>query len=223
MKHYTKEELIAFEQKIVGIFNEGELPFLLHLAGGNEDQLIDIFAGINEGDWILGSHRSHLHYLLAGGTREDLEQKIRDGRSMFLFNRKLNFLTSAILAGTCGIAAGIAWSLKEAGSKARVHCFLGDASEEQGHFYESALFVEAQELPCTFVVENNFRQVDTDLVTRRGTAKTAQRPLGHFACVRHYDYIPRFPHAGRGAGPQITFKPEVVEQFAKRAKSDVSR
>ena len=31
----------------------GRLPFALHLAGGNEEQLIDIFSNIKEGDYVL--------------------------------------------------------------------------------------------------------------------------------------------------------------------------
>ena len=133
----TKSELIGFELRIKDIFEQGKLPYLLHLCGGNEDQLIDIFKNISPWDWIFSSHRSHYHYLLAGGDPAVLEQMIRDGRSMFVFDRKLNFYTSSILAGTCGIAAGVAASLKEQGSGRRVWCFLGDGAEDEGHFYEA--------------------------------------------------------------------------------------
>ena len=120
----NKQDLIDFELRIKALFEQGKLPYLIHLCGGNEDQLIEIFQDIKPGDWIFSSHRSHYHYLLAGGNPDVLEQMIKEGRSMFVFDSKLNFYTSSVLAGTCGIAAGVAHTLKEQGSSAKVWCCL---------------------------------------------------------------------------------------------------
>ena len=212
MNYATKEQLIAFENRIKGLWEAGDLPFLLHLCGGNEDQLIEIFTGIQEGDWIFSSHRNHYHALLAGIDPAKLEALIRSGHSMFVFDRTRNFVTSSILAGTCGIAAGVAWQLKHSGSSNRVWCFLGDGAEEEGHLYEAALFVAGQELPCTFVIEDNNRQVDTDKATRRAAQLT--NPLDSLPCVRRYHYTAVYPHAGSGCKHQITFNPAIVKQFA---------
>ncbi|MFN3077090.1 MAG: thiamine pyrophosphate-dependent enzyme [Alphaproteobacteria bacterium] len=212
MNYATKDQLIAFENRIKGLWEAGDLPFLLHLCGGNEDQLIEIFAGIQEGDWIFSSHRNHYHALLAGIEPAKLEALIRSGHSMFVFDRTRNFVTSSILAGTCGIAAGVAWQLKHSGSSNRVWCFLGDGAEEEGHLYEAALFVAGQELPCTFVIEDNNRQVDTDKATRRAAQLT--NPLDSLPCVRRYHYTAVYPHAGSGCKHQITFNPAIVKQFA---------
>lgn len=212
MNYATKEQLIEFETRIKGLWEAGDLPFLLHLCGGNEDQLIEIFAGIQEGDWIFSSHRNHYHALLAGIDPAKLEALIRSGHSMFVFDRTRNFVTSSILAGTCGIAAGVAWQLKHSGSSNRVWCFLGDGAEEEGHLYEAALFVAGQELPCTFVIEDNNRQVDTDKATRRAAQLT--NPLDTLPCVQRYHYTAVYPHAGSGCKHQITFNPAIVKQFA---------
>ena len=40
---WTKEKLIEFEKKIGELYLDNKLPFLFHLSGGNEDQLIKIF------------------------------------------------------------------------------------------------------------------------------------------------------------------------------------
>ena len=53
MRKYTKEELIAFEDKIGDLYMDNKLPFLFHLSGGNEEQLIKIFEDIKEGDWVI--------------------------------------------------------------------------------------------------------------------------------------------------------------------------
>lgn len=212
MNNASKNQLIAFESRMKELFEAGDLPFLLHFCGGNEDRLIEIFREIKEGDWIFSSHRSHYHYLLAGGSPARLEQMIRDGDSMFIFDQKLNFLTSSVLAGTCCIAAGVAWSIKEGVTlnlgmrlrdRPRVWCFLGDGGEDEGHFYEAVAMVHGHDLPCTFIVEDNNRSVDTNVRDRRGE-KHSIFPWPH--CVRRYHYIPTYPHGGSGCKTMIKFK-----------------
>ena len=79
-KKWTKEELIAFEDGIGDLYLDNQLPFLFHLSGGNEDQLIEIFENIKEGDYVISNHRNHYHALLHGIPPEELEEKIKDGR-----------------------------------------------------------------------------------------------------------------------------------------------
>ena len=119
-KQWTSAELIAFEDRIGDLYLDNKLPFLFHLSGGNEDNLIEIFEGINEDDYVISNHRSHYHALLHGIPPETLEDRILNGRSMFVYDRKRNFFCSAIIGGTPGIAAGIAWALKRKGSKQRL-------------------------------------------------------------------------------------------------------
>jgi pyruvate dehydrogenase E1 component alpha subunit len=203
MNHKTKEELIAFETKIKAAFEAGELPYLIHLSGGNEQALIDIFEVVRPGDWVFATHRNHYHYLLAGGDEDRLERLIRAGRSMFVYERALNFFTSSIVAGTPCIAAGVALSLRRRGSDRRVFCFVGDASEDQGHFYEAVRWVASNNLPCVFIVENNNRSVESSIQQRHG-------PNPWHACwppcVKTYHYAPTYPHAGTGCKQWVKFK-----------------
>lgn len=187
----NKQELIAFEKEMIDLFENGELPFLMHFCGGNEDQLINIFKEIKKGDYIFSTHRSHYHYLLSGGSKEDLKEKILAGNSMFVFNRKLNFVSSSILAGNAGMAAGVALGLKIKKSDKKVWCFIGDGAEDEGHFYEAVKFVESVKLPCTFIIEDNNRSVETSKKDR-SSGYTIQWP----DCVRRYYYEPKYPHAG---------------------------
>jgi TPP-dependent pyruvate/acetoin dehydrogenase alpha subunit len=206
MHHKTKEELIKFENSVKDLWETGELPYLLHLAGGNEEQLIEIFNKANDGDWFFCSHRSHYHALLAGMTEADVMQRIKRGDSMFLFSRERNFYTSSVLAGTCCIAAGVAWHLKQSESRAHVWCFIGDGAEDNGHFYEALRYVNGQDLPCTFVIEDNDRQVDTNMKDRWGTGERFPWGGKH---VYRYAYTPTYPHAGSGCKHIIKFSPEI--------------
>lgn len=217
-KNMNREDLIDFETRIKAIWEAGDLPCLLHLSGGNEGQLLNIFQDIKPGDWVFSTHRNHYHALLAGISPDTLEQRIRDGGSMFVYSREHNFLCSAVLAGTCCIAAGVAWAIKEAGEKSRVWCFVGDGAVENGHAWEAFHFVEGHDLPCTFVIEDNNRSVDTDCASRRGPRDAINKALETFKCVRRYEYSPTFPHAGAATKFQIVFKPEAIKRMQPNGK-----
>lgn len=187
----TKQDLIDFEKSIADLYLQGNLPFLFHLSGGNEDQLLEIFKEIDKDDYVLSTHRNHYHALLHGIEPDVLKQTILSGRSMFVYDRKKNFFTSAIIGGTAAIAAGIALALKRKGSKQRVWCFVGDGSEDNGHLFEAARYVDGFDLPCTFIVEDNNRSVNTPTNERWGKAVNPN----WFACVRKYTYEITYPHA----------------------------
>lgn len=204
MNHgHTKNSLIAFEDRVREAWEAGDLPYLLHLGGGNEDQLLSIFEEIQEGDWLFVSHRNHYHSLLAGLPVDQVFQNIVGGGSMFSYSRERRVFSSAILAGNCGIAVGVAIALKASGSKNRVWCFLGDGAEENGHFYEAVLYATGHNLPIEFIIEDNGVQVDTPKELRRGMSNGL---LDSWPCVRRYHYTPRWPHAGSGCSHKIEFK-----------------
>lgn len=192
------DKLIQFEKKIIDLFENGELPYLMHLCGGNENQLIEIFKNIKQDDYVLSTHRSHYHYLLKGGSEEILIKKIKDGDSMFVFDKSINFMTTSILSGMAPIAAGIAQGIKMENSNQHVWCFIGDGAEEEGHFYEAVRFVDGFDLPCTFIIEDNNRSVDTTKLQRRGKSE-----FNWPKCVIKYEYTPTYPHAGTGSGKMI--------------------
>ena len=202
MKNCTKEDLIEFEKAVAAHWEAGDLPYLIHLSGGNEDFLIDLFKEIKDGDWIFSTHRNHHHALLAGIPANELMASILDGDSMFVFDNNRHFFTSSILSGTCAIAAGLAYALKEESSSSRVWCFLGDGAEEQGHFYEAVMMVQGHDLPCTFIIEDNNRSVDSTLEERLPYQFRFRLP----GCVIRNTYDPTYPHAGNGTKKHIVFK-----------------
>jgi pyruvate dehydrogenase E1 component alpha subunit len=202
LKNATKKQLIDFEKSVASHWEAGDLPYLIHLSGGNEDYLIELFEDIKDGDWIFSTHRNHHHALLAGIPEHELLGRILSGNSMFVFDRSRNFYTSSILAGTCAIAAGVAYALKQESSDNWVWCFVGDGAEEQGHFYEAVMFVEGQDLPCMFIIEDNDRSVDSTIEERMPTKFRMEWP----SCVIRDKYKPTYPHAGNGTKKRIVFK-----------------
>jgi pyruvate dehydrogenase E1 component alpha subunit len=191
-KEWTEEELIAFEDRIGDLYLDNKLPFLFHLSGGNETQLIEIFKDIKEGDYVISNHRSHYHALLHGIPPEVVEDRILNGRSMFIYDRERNFFCSAIIGGTPAIAAGIAWALKRKNSDKKVWCFVGDGTEDNGHLFEAIRYVDGWNLPCKFVIENNDRSVEASNAERWGN--TGDYKWQSPSVIKYY-YEITYPHA----------------------------
>jgi hypothetical protein len=206
-KVWKKEELTGFVDRIAALHDEGKLPFAIHLPGGNEEQLIDIFSNINEGDYVLSTHRNWYHALLHGLPPEEVEKKILDARSMFMFDRKRNFYVSAIIGGTPAIAVGIAWALKRKGSDKRVYCFIGDGIEDTGHFAEAVRYVDGFDLPCTFIIEDDGMAVEAPKALRWGTDKDLSWP----SCVIRYHYKKTRPHIRTGNFADINMMKSVMK------------
>lgn len=196
----TPQQLIDTENEIAALWNAGELNSLVHLCGSDdgsyEQWLCEFYReNIKPTDWVLCSHRGHFHYMLHGGT--DLIAKVKAGKSMFCYGPR--FIQSAIVAGTCSIAAGLALSIQRRGGTERIWNFVGDGAEDHGHFAEAVRLAHGRQLPLTFIIEDNNSSCG---VTKqlRGSPDDWQWP----SCVIRYRYTPRFPHAG--TGQKITLK-----------------
>lgn len=158
----TREDLIAFEDSLADDFNKGLIKAPLHLAGGNEDALIEIFKGIRPQDWVLSSWRSHYHSLLKGVPPEKVREAVHAGRSIALCFPEHNVLCSAIVGGICPIAVGLAWAIKQRGEDRVVHCFIGDMTSMSGIFWESRRYASGHRFPVKWWIEDNGLSVCTD-------------------------------------------------------------
>lgn len=160
--HWTPETLIAFEEDIKETFNRGEIKAPIHLAGGNEKVLIDIFERVQPQDWCCGTWRSHYHCLLKGVPPEELKRSIIEGRSIALCFPEHRIICSALVGGIAPIAVGLAMGAKRANSNEKVWCFIGDMAASTGIVRECADYACGHKLPLTFVIEDNGLSVSTD-------------------------------------------------------------
>ena len=192
-----KKKLIDFEQEIADLFKQGRIRCPVHLSGGNEKQLIDIFKDISPDDYVFSHNRNHYHYLLHTNDFEGLKNKILNGDSMHTCNPEKHFYSSSILSGCVAIACGVALALKMKGSKQRVHCFIGDGAADEGFFYEAARYAACQNLPIKFIIENNNRSVCTTLKERWGSGEWWWDTFLDTKVVS-YKYVCKWPHVGIG-------------------------
>lgn len=188
-----KEELIAFTKEIKDLFNTSKINSPVHLSLGNEEELIRIFEEIKPNDWVFSTHRSHYHALLKNIDCEWLKNEILENRSIHISNAEHKFFSSAIVGGICPIALGVALALRLKGSLNRVWCFVGDMAAETGIFYECTKYTCRNNLPVTFVIEDNYYSINTPTQKSWG--------LGKFNLDRHiryYEYKRLLPHSGSG-------------------------
>lgn len=150
-----KEGLLAFEDDIRTEFTAGRIRYPVHFSKGNEEQLLQIFKLIEPCDWVFSTHRSHYHALLKGIPPEWIKDAIKHGCSMHLMNAEYRFFASAIVGGSISIALGVAMGIKRRGGTEKVWCFVGDMAASTGLFYESMKYAQINDLPITFVIEDN--------------------------------------------------------------------
>jgi len=114
------ENLIAFERRIADHWEAGKIKGPVHLSGGNEKKLVEVFKDVKQGDWVFSTWRSHYHALLKGIDPSWLEKEILEGRSITIVNQQHNFYSSAIVGAIIPIAVGVAMQLKASSSKSKV-------------------------------------------------------------------------------------------------------
>lgn len=199
----TKQELIDFEKDVALLFESGQIKCPIHLSGGNEDQLIEIFKGIAEDDYVFSTWRNHLHYLLHTGDKDGLMEKILAGDSMHTCSPSHNFYSSSIVGGTVAIATGVAMALKRKHSEQKVVCFVGDGGCDEGFFWEALRYAQGQDLNLTFVVENNDRSVETSIKNRWGELDNWVSTLIEEDKIMYYEYRADGPHCGIGKHVQF--------------------
>ncbi len=188
----TKDDLIRFEKEVADRFERGEIRGPIHLSGGNEDQLIEIFKDIKPTDWVFSTWRSHYHALLHGVPEQLVMDEIMAGRSMNLMFPEYSFFTSAIVGGICPIAVGVAQALKMQGSDRKVWCFIGDMTATTGIFHETRTYAARLNLPLMTYVESNGYSTNTPTEEAWGGKFTYR----HNVETRCYERT--YPHCGIG-------------------------
>jgi TPP-dependent pyruvate/acetoin dehydrogenase alpha subunit len=203
------KDLISFENWIIQEYKKGNTYAPVHLSGGNEKQLIDIFRKIDYNDWVFTTHRSHYHALLKSNNPIWLMNEIISGYSSHINSKKYKIFSSSIVGGCIPIALGTALSIKQKGGKDKVWCFVGDMASEMGAYAEAVKYATNFNLPITFIIEDN--DVGSNMVTWEVWGGLPQKYL---SCPSpkeiYYHYNPT--HGHYGVGEFIKFKKGFTSQ-----------
>ena len=183
----TKNELIRYynnlykiretELRIVKEYPNQEIRCPVHLSIGQEAPSAAVNIFLKKNDFAISYHRSHAHYIAKNGNLKKMIAEIYGkesgcssgaGGSMHLVDLKKNFLGStAIVSNSIPVGVGYAYSLKYYNKNSRICIYIGDASCEEGVFFESLNFAVLKNLPIIFFCENNKYSVYSNLEQRQ--------------------------------------------------------
>jgi 2-oxoisovalerate dehydrogenase E1 component len=215
--YYRMAFIRRFEERLLVRFRDKQLSGTTHTYIGQEATAVAALSMLQPGDFVCSQHRSHGYFLAAGGDPRALFLEILGdvggvcngvGGSQHLYTT--NFLSSGILGGTPGLAAGLAFAEKLRRSGNIVISFIGDGTLGEGLTYESFNLASLWRLPILFVVENN-RYAQTTPVEANLAGTISGRVAAYGIAVGevesndvvtlHDAFALALGHVRRGAGP----------------------
>lgn len=170
-------QIRTVEKKIANEYQKNIIRCPVHLSIGQEGVATAVSFALDKNDYFISNHRSHAHYLAKNGSIFKMFCEILGkkngcskghGGSMHLIDLDKNFLGStAIVSSSIPVGIGYAEGLKIKKKKQKTCIFIGDASVEEGVFYEAANYAVLKKLPVLFLCENNSFSVYTHIEKRQ--------------------------------------------------------
>ena len=158
-------------------YKNGDFKIPIHLALGHETIAVSVDAVMQEQDALFLTHRNvHYNLIRIGNLREELDEYylketgLAEGHlgSMNLSNpEKRVIYSSSILGNNLPVGCGFALGNKAKKNDGVVFIVTGDGGLEEGAFYETLLFLCANQLSTVIIVENNDWSLGTKIDERR--------------------------------------------------------
>lgn len=154
-----------FEEKTEELFKQGLIHGTTHLANGQEASQAGLCMALEDGDWIVPTHRCHGFTICRGsspfamfsemfGSVHGLAKGL--GGSMHMPDPEhWNLGSSAVVGSGVPLATGIAWSLKHRNLRNVSVAIFGDGASNRGSIHESMNLASIWKLPVLFFCENN--------------------------------------------------------------------
>jgi len=154
-----------FEERSLRAYQQGHIGGFLHLYIGQEAVAVGSFSVMSEDDHVITAYRDHGHALAVGMDMDECMAELfgkrtgcskGKGGSMHFFAPDKNFWGGhGIVGGQTPLGLGIAYALKQKGTRGACLCFMGDGATNQGPFYESLNLASLWKLPVVYIIENN--------------------------------------------------------------------
>lgn len=172
------------------VFNmaKGPIPGEMHLSDGQEPCAVGVCAHLRAEDFVTATHRPH-HVAIAKGV--DLDAMTAEifgkatglsggrGGHMHLFDARVNFACSGIIAQGLGPAVGAALAARLRGSDAVAVAFLGEGAANQGAFHEALNLASVWRAPVVFVIEDNSYGISVAKKDCTAIARNADRAAAY--------------------------------------------
>jgi len=223
-RHFEALIKPAYFEGKTPVFNmaKGPLPGEMHLSDGQEPCAAGVCAHLRPGDTVMATHRPH-HIAIAKGV--DLDAMAAEifgkatglsggrGGHMHLFDARVNFACSGIIAEGLGPAVGAALAAKMKGEDKVAVAFLGEGAANQGAFHEALNLASVWKVPVVFVIEDNAYGIsvskrDCTAVMRNSDRAAAYAMPGHHIAGNDPDAVYEtaglaIARARAGEGPSL--------------------
>ena len=185
--NYLKKmlEIRCFEEKVLDLYNEGQIIGMCHLCIGQEAVAVGVCANITNEDYITSTHRGHGHLLAKGGAPDAMMAELfgKDtgyckgrGGSMHIADVDVGHLgANGIVGAGIPIGCGAAFAIKYKKQKRVVLSLFSDGATCQGAFHESLNMAALWKLPIIFICENNLYAVSTHVSNSCPTGDIADK------------------------------------------------
>jgi pyruvate dehydrogenase E1 component alpha subunit len=163
--YHTMVRIRMFEQRIMELFQQGQLPGFLHVSIGQEAVPTGVCAHLRDRDYISSTHRGHGDVIAKGARLDRMMAELYGkktgyckgkGGSMHIADLELGILgANGIVGAGIPIATGTALAFHMRRTDQVAVCFFGDGSTNTGAFHEGLNLASVWNLPVVFVCENN--------------------------------------------------------------------
>jgi acetoin:2,6-dichlorophenolindophenol oxidoreductase subunit alpha len=174
-----------FEERAVSLYLASQMPGFVHIAIGQEAEIVGACMTLRNDDYITGNHRSHGHPIAKGAQLPPLMAELLakktgvcrgKGGSMHLADFSVGSLgESGIVGSLMPVATGAALSARLRGTDQVCVCFFGDGAANCGPFHESLNLAAIWKLPVIFLCENNGYAITTAQAQTTAVANIADR------------------------------------------------
>jgi TPP-dependent pyruvate/acetoin dehydrogenase alpha subunit len=161
----TMVRIRRFEEEALVHYKLGKIAGSLHVSIGQEACSAGAGAALRDGDYIIGTHRSHGDVIARGARLDRMMAELfgrvdgysgGKGGSMHIMDASRGILgANGIVAAGLPIAVGAGLSASLRGSGQVVLAFFGDGAVAKGNFHESLNLASIWGLPVIFFCQNN--------------------------------------------------------------------
>ncbi|WP_320128238.1 dehydrogenase E1 component subunit alpha/beta [uncultured Sphaerochaeta sp.] len=178
-----------FEERIDEFFKHKQMHGTTHLSNGQEATQAGLSLALQDGDWIVPTHRCHGHTIARGtserkmfsemfGSSDGICQGL--GGSMHMTDTEhWNAGASAVVGSGVPLALGLAFALKRQQKKNIGVAIFGDGASSRGSLHESMNIASVWNLPLLFFCENNGYGMSAPTREAVSTDSIASRSLGY--------------------------------------------
>ncbi len=154
-----------FEECVDDFFKRKEMHGTTHLSIGQEASQAGLSLALDQGDWIVPTHRCHGHTIARGTNERKMFSEMFGsadgickglGGSMHMTDvQTWNAGSSAVVGSGVNLAAGLAFAMKMQNSQAVSVAIFGDGATSRGSVHECMNLASVWSLPLLFFCENN--------------------------------------------------------------------